>query len=66
MNWVNFRIRKPMDGQRVMIYTTNNEMHYCVYDQTENEFVITLHDCCDQYFKDNITHWASPQPPEIE
>lgn len=67
MNWINFRTRKPINGQRVLVYTDDHEIFYCVYKQENNEFCTgNPIKCCEQYFSNEITHWASPQPPEID
>lgn len=66
MNWIRFKTRQPMNGQKIMIYTINNEMFYIFYDEEDSDLIIVGSGGCvdDFILKDNITHWASPQPPE--
>ena len=68
MNWISFKSRQPIDGQKVLIYTIDNEISYISYKEEDDDFVIVGSGGCvdDFVFKDDITHWASPQPPEME
>lgn len=73
MNWYELKRKKPIDGQKVLVYTQDHEIFYVTYSETFYIKLVSLNGtnaCCgcepDSIHKDEITHWASPQPPEIE
>lgn len=75
MNWINFKNRQPIDGQKVLVYTESHEMFYCEYkdihEQGEIPWVIIVHQCngcCEDnlIYKTEILYWTSPDKPEVE
>ena len=74
MNWVDFKFRQPIDGQKVLVYTKDHEIFYCSYNDKDHlgeiPWLYIVHKCtgCSDNLvnKDTIIYWASPQPPEIE
>lgn len=72
MNWINFKNRQPIDGQKVLVFTISHEMYMGQYNQNRKVFIIHTPylNNVDEYYEsvcdEFVLYWASPEKPEFE